>query len=157
MALTPAVARRTGWPDSEESAMSFVPARLRRLVTGRAAGRCEYCGLAQIGQEATFHIDHIIPTNAGGETTPDNLALACVSCSLRKQARRSVRDPQTGRQVVLFHPRRQRWKDHFRWDGVRVLGLTVTGRATISALRLNHALIVAIRAEETFWGRHPPR
>jgi hypothetical protein len=33
---------------------------------------------------------------------------------------------------------------------VRVLGLTVTGRATISALRLNHALIIAIRAEETF-------
>jgi hypothetical protein len=42
-------------------------------------------------------------TNAGGETTPDNLALACVSCSLRKQARRSVREPQTGRPVVLCH------------------------------------------------------
>ena len=101
--------------------MSFVPARLRRQVARHAGGRCEYCGLAQVGQEATFHIDHIIPTNAGGETTPDNLALACVSCSLRKQARRSVKDPQTGRQVVLFHPRRQRWKDHFRWDGVRVV------------------------------------
>src|SRR5207249_10983554 len=98
MALTPAVARRTGWPDSAESAMSFVPARLRRLVTRRAGGRCDYCGLAQVGQEATFHSDHIIPTKAGGETTPDNLALACVSRSLRKQARRSVRDPQTGRQ-----------------------------------------------------------
>ena len=136
--------------------MSLVPARLRRLVTRRAAGRCEYCGLAQVGQEATFHIDHIIPTNAGGETTANNLALACVSCSLRKQARRAARDPQTGRQVLLFQPRRQRWKDHFRWEGVRVIGLTARGRATISALRLNHALILAIRAEEIFWGRHPP-
>jgi hypothetical protein len=61
-----------------------------------------------------------------------------------------ARDPQTGRQVVLFYPRRQRWKDHFRWDGVRVVGLTAKGRATIAALRLNHALILAIRAEEPF-------
>jgi hypothetical protein len=137
--------------------MSFVPARLRRLVMRRAAGRCEYCGLAQAGQEATFHLDHIIPTKAGGKTTAGNLALACVSCSLRKQARRSASDPPTGRRVPLFHPRRQRWTDHFRWQGVRLVGLTATGRATIAALRMNHALMLAIRAEETFRGRHPPR
>jgi len=41
--------------------MSHVPARLRRLVVRRAANRCEYCQLAQVGQEATFHVDHIIP------------------------------------------------------------------------------------------------
>ncbi|TLY77107.1 MAG: HNH endonuclease, partial [Gammaproteobacteria bacterium] len=34
-----------------------VPGYLRRLVIERAQGRCEYCGLAQAGQEAAFHID----------------------------------------------------------------------------------------------------
>lgn len=87
--------------------MSVIPARLRRDVIRRAGGRCEYCGLSQIGQEATFHIDHVIPRQAGGPTTADNLALACVSCSLRKEARRSATDPDTGRAAPLFNPRRQ--------------------------------------------------
>ena len=59
-----------------------------RLIENRAGGRCEYCGLAQEGQEATFHIDHIMPRAAGGPTVAENLAVACVSCSLRKAARR---------------------------------------------------------------------
>ena len=58
-----------------------VPAQLRRQVIQRAQNRCEYCGLAQEGQEAAFHTDHVVPVLAGGETTLSNLALACVSCS----------------------------------------------------------------------------
>jgi hypothetical protein len=38
-----------------------VPANLRRQVIKRAANCCEYCGLAQTGQEATFHIDLVCP------------------------------------------------------------------------------------------------
>lgn len=64
--------------------MTKIPAALRRWVIQRANNRCEYCGISQIGQVATFHIDHVIPVVAGGETTAENLALACVSCSLRK-------------------------------------------------------------------------
>ena len=48
--------------------------------------RCEYCLLAQAGQEATFHVDHVTPRVAGGPTIDGNLALACVGCSLRKGA-----------------------------------------------------------------------
>lgn len=127
--------------------MRALPARLRQLVVKRAQGRCEYCRLSQAGQEATFHIDHVVPTAAGGQTRADNLALACVSCSLRKEARRSVPDPITGRTVSLFHPRRQHWRDHFRWSGVRLVGITPTGRATVAALRMNRLLILAIREE----------
>ena len=137
--------------------MTGVPRRLRRLVVVRAGGRCEYCSLAQSGQEATFHVDHIVPVAVGGPTIAHNLALACVSCSLRKEARRSSPDPQTRRVVSLFHPRRQRWRTHFRWDGTRVVGLTATGRATVALLRMNRPVILAIRAEETLRGRHPPR
>ncbi len=39
--------------------MSNISFELRRTVEARAKGRCEYCGLSQEGQEATFHIDHI--------------------------------------------------------------------------------------------------
>jgi HNH endonuclease len=136
--------------------MRYIPAEVRRLVSQRAMGRCEYCGLAQEGQEATFHIDHIVPVAAGGQTTVENLALACVSCSLRKAARQTAIDPQTGEGAAVYNPRRERWSDHFRWDGVRLVGQTATGRATVAALDMNRPLMLAIRQEEADLGRHPP-
>ena len=132
-----------------------IPLWLRREVTVRAGRRCEYCLLAQAGQEAAFHVDHIHPVAEGGETVTGHLALACVSCSLRKGARLRARDPQTGRAAVLFHPRAHRWREHFAWKGNRVTGITPTGRATVDMLKMNRALIVAIRAEERLHGRHP--
>ncbi|MCP3960623.1 MAG: HNH endonuclease [bacterium] len=135
--------------------MAHVSARLRRLVVRRASNRCEYCGLSQEGQEATFHVDHVVPVKAGGPGTADNLALACVSCSLRKAARRTAVDPASGEDVALFHPRRDLWPDHFRWQGVRLFGRTGTGRATIEALAMNRPLMIAIREEEALVGRHP--
>lgn len=59
-----------------------VSATLRRTVTARASNRCEYCGLSAVGQAATFHVDHILPQAAGGLTVSENLALACIHCSL---------------------------------------------------------------------------
>lgn len=94
--------------------MPNIPRLLRKLVIERAGKRCEYCGLSQSGQEATFHLDHVIPVKAGGETTANNLALACVSCSLRKAARQTVLDPETNITVRIFNPRQQRWLDRFR-------------------------------------------
>jgi hypothetical protein len=119
----------------------------------RAGNRCEYCRLAQKGQEAAFHIDHILPKVAGGRTGAANLALACVSCSLRKEARRSAIEPNPNRRVALFHPRRQRWQDHFRREGFRIVGLTPTGKTTVAALQMNRPLILAIRQEEAAHGR----
>jgi hypothetical protein len=136
--------------------MQAIPVKLRRLVLHRAAGRCEYCQLSQQGQEATFHIDHILPVAVDGQTIAENLALACVSCSLRKAARQTAKDPETGHEVSLFNPRRERWQEHFRWEGVFAIGRTEVGRATITALNLNRPLILAIREEETIRGRHPP-
>jgi hypothetical protein len=92
---------------------------------------------------------------SGGETTIENLALACVSCSLRKAARQTVADPQSDKEVTLYNPRRDTWEEHFQWDGVRLVGLTPTGRATVAALNMNRALILAIRREEAAVGRHP--
>jgi 5-methylcytosine-specific restriction endonuclease McrA len=99
-----------------------ISAGLRRAVTQRAGDRCEYCGLSQAAQEALFHVDHIIPRVADGPTVLENLGLACVSCSLRKGARLSATDPNTGLEANLFNPRRDRWHDHFGLDGLRIIG-----------------------------------
>ncbi len=129
-------------------------APLVRRVRQRAGDICEYCRLSQESQEATFHVDHILPRVRGGTTTLDNLALACVSCSLRKAARVSAADPVGGQNVPLFDPRRNEWGQHFRLTAdFRLEGLTPTGRATIEALRMNRPAIVAIRHELNLLGR----
>lgn len=133
-----------------------VSARLRQQVAARAGGRCEYCGLSHEGQAATFHIDHIVPQASGGATALDNLALACVYCSLRKGARQDGADPRTGNRVRLYHPRRDRWNTHFRWSGCKLVGISPMGRATVSTLDLNSAEHVIVRGFERQLGRHPP-
>src|ERR1044071_394632 len=39
---------------------------LRQTIIDRANHHCEYCRVSQFAQEAAFHIDHILPTSAGG-------------------------------------------------------------------------------------------
>ena len=133
-----------------------ISARLRQRVIQRAHDRCEYCGISQAAQEAAFHIDHIIPQTAAGKTILENLALACVSCSLRKGARLRAADPKTGTEVRLFNPRADAWRLHFRWNGIELVGISPIGHATIVALSLNRARTQRIRAQEIFHGRHPP-
>lgn len=105
------------------------------------------CLLSQAGQEATFHVDHVVPVKVGGVTEAENLALACVSCSLRKAARQQVVDPQTGQEVVLFNPRKNEWHWHFRLEGVHLLGITQCGRATVAALAMNRPLALSLRTK----------
>jgi hypothetical protein len=121
-----------------------IPAAIRRIVVQRA------------GQEAVFHIDHILPESEGGMTELDNLALACVSCSLRKGARRAAVDPTTQRLTRLYHPRTDAWTHHFHWEGLRVTGSSAIGRTTVSALQMNRINLQMIRSEEMLRGRHPP-
>jgi hypothetical protein len=79
----------------------------------------------------------------------ENLALACVSCSLRKGARQEAVDPDTGQSVDLFDPRALDWSSHFLvTEDLYVVGLTATGRATVAALQMNRPLAVAIRRAE---------
>ena len=129
--------------------------RIATTCRFRAADRCEYCGLAQEGQEATFHIDHIVPRAAMGATTASNLALACVSCSLRKQSRRSGRDPRTGRTIPLFNPRRQLWANHFGWEAFTVVGLTPTGANDSGHSQVESPFDSGHPRQEAVRGRHP--
>jgi hypothetical protein len=112
-------------------------AALRELVRDRAGARCEYCHLPQPFSELKFHVEHIIPRQHGGPDTPENLALACPECNLLKGPNLTSVDPTTGRVVRLFHPRSDKWAEHFVQRGARISGLTPFGRATVSLLKMN--------------------
>jgi len=112
-------------------------AALRQQVWERAEGRCEYCHLPHELDVLPFQIDHVRPVKHGGPSSPDNLALSCLTCNARKGPNLSGIDPQSDAVVRLFDPRTQVWSEHFRWDGPRLTGLTPTGRATIRTLAIN--------------------
>ncbi|MBX3057824.1 MAG: HNH endonuclease [Anaerolineae bacterium] len=114
-----------------------IPESLRRLVTERANGRCEYCLLHQDDTPFTHPIDHVVALKHGGLTIAENLALACLECNLNKGTDLATFDPLTGELDRLYHPRQQSWEEHFALEGVRIVGLTMYGRATVRLLQFN--------------------
>jgi HNH endonuclease len=130
---------------------------IRRLVRARADRRCEYCRLHEDDLPLfPFHIEHILPKKHGGTDNPKALAWSCHYCNLAKSSNLSGRDAVTGRIVVLFNPRRQRWERHFEWDGPRLVGLTPCGRATIAVMNINKAHRIEIRELLIEAGLFPP-
>ena len=135
--------------------LSSIPRALRVAVAERDAGRCRYCGLRQVGQAATFHVDHITPRSRRGKTDLSNLALQCPWCSLHKADKVSGADPETGAVISLFHPLLDDWAEHFELgaDGA-VSAKTAAGRATIGALRMNDPLPRTARAIQMILDKH---
>jgi hypothetical protein len=130
-----------------------------RRVRTQAGQRCGYCLAPQHLVMARLEIEHIIPLAKGGNDDESNLWLACPICNGHKSDKVETVDPETGTPTALFNPRAFRWSDHFRWaeDGIRIIGTTAIGRATVAALRLNgdpDALMV--RACWVMAGWQPP-
>ncbi len=118
---------------------------LFQLVWDRAGSTCEYCLLPQEYSHLTFEVDHIIATCHGGTTRASNLALTCFYCNRYKGPNLAGIDPVSKKLSPLFHPRRHKWKRHFRYDGAVLVGLTRIGRATIAVLQINDPAAVALR------------
>jgi hypothetical protein len=108
---------------------------VRVLVRRRARRRCEYCRIHENDEPYSFHLEHIIPTKHGGTDELSNLAWSCQNCNLGKASNLAGRVRR--KLVALFHPRRQKWNKHFRWDGPILLGRTDCGRATVAVLNIN--------------------
>lgn len=125
-------------------------------VEARAGSRCEYCRMHGSLQGATFHVEHVVPRSRGGTSDLANLAWCCPSCNLHKSDRVEAADPADGTPAPLFNPRQQSWEEHFRWEGNRLLGRTPAGRATATALSLNHPRRLLIRQAEAHFGLFPP-
>ncbi len=135
-----------------------LPAHVQNFVRVRANGLCEYCHTSEKWQYVRFTIDHIVPLAEGGTDDNENLALACFHGNRRKSNLLSGIDPESGLRCALFDPRRNEWAEHFVWSrsGTALIGLTPTGRATVSQFQLNHSRIVNIRLADVAVGRHPP-
>jgi hypothetical protein len=134
---------------------AYVPAALRRLVCQRAEGRCEYCLLHEDDALFPHQPDHIVATQHHGRTEENNLAWTCDTCNRYKGANLSSLDIETGRLVRLFHPRRDRWKRHFRLEGGVIVAYTAVGRVTEHLLRLNRSDRVRVRQQLLAEGRYP--
>src|SRR4051812_7379851 len=113
-------------------------AERRRRVRQRAGERCEYCRLQQKHEpRSSFHVEHVIARQHGGPDDEANLAFSCCWCNAIKGPNLASLDPDTGALTRLFHPRKDRWEDHFRRDGAEILGITGVGRTSVWLLQFN--------------------
>lgn len=133
----------------------MIDAATRAMVRKRAGGRCEYCRVHQDDFDFfTFHVEHIIPRQHGGRDGSANLCLACRECNLSKGTNLAG---LLGRKIVpLFHPRRQIWKRHFRWQRGSLVGRTRAGKVTVQVLNINDPARVIVRLNLYNEGRFPP-
>jgi hypothetical protein len=111
-------------------------------VAIRAGHRCEYCHAPEAVFNFEFEVEHVIPRSLGGMSSEENLALACHACNRLKSDRVAVTDSESGQQVRLFHPREERWEQHFKIDSTNamIIGITPIGHATVAQLKMNREL-----------------
>jgi len=112
----------------------------------RAGDRCEYCRLPQSATPLLgFHIEHIVARQHGGNDDLSNLALACDRCNAYKGPNLTSIDEGSGDVTPLFHPRTDRWDEHFAIEDGFITGLTPTGKATVRLLNMNANRRVQLR------------
>lgn len=134
----------------------YIPERLRALVRDRAGGACEYCLIHEEDAFFSLEIDHIISLKHHGKTEEDNLAYACIFCNRNKGSDVATFLFESNQVVRLFHPRTDRWSDHFALRGEEIVPLTEIGQATVKILMLNHPDQLLERKALIDIGRYPP-
>ena len=135
---------------------SDISEQVRADVARRAGHRCEYCLIHENDAGFPHQVDHVVSRKHGGTSAFNNLAYACILCNRYKGSDVASINPKTGEAVRLFHPRQDRWTDHFRLDADFIEPLTDAGSATVRLLRLNAAERLAERRLLMF-PRHPAR
>ena len=120
------------------------------LVAERAHHRYEYCHAPESIFNAVLEVEHITPIVAGGTSTAEYLALSCRSCNSFKGSRSSSIDPESGHEERFYHPRQDRWEEHFSVDSnsFEIVALTRIGRVTALCLKINSRVQVTARQ---FW------
>ncbi len=86
------------------------------IVRERVGECCEYCKALRAFATSFFCAEHIIPVALGGDNNLENLAYSCDICNINKAAKIAVTNPATGQEIPLFHPRKDNWNEHFKWD-----------------------------------------
>jgi len=98
-----------------------------------------------------------VPTQHGGETEINNLALACMRCNRYKGPNIASFDPLTGKLTPLFNPRVQNWEDHFELQEAIIRPRTAEARVTVKILHLNDEDRVTERRRLQAAGLYPDR
>lgn len=128
----------------------------RQLIKERAGNCCEYCRVAEEGRLSRLHVDHIIALKHGGTDHDNNLCQACYKCNGYKGSNVAGIDPLTDKASKLYHPRQQKWDDHFEINSdATISGLTAEGRVTILILRINDVERVRPRQMAMQLGDYP--
>jgi hypothetical protein len=137
---------------------TYISENLRKQIIDNDKSRCCYCLTSEVNSGIPMTYDHIQPVLQRGDTTFENLCLACRSCNEYKSNLTESIDPLSGETISLFNPRKQKWSEHFIWsaDGTKVEGITAIGRATIIRLRMNNPVIIVARKRWVMSGWHPP-
>ncbi|MCX7924888.1 MAG: HNH endonuclease [Fimbriimonadales bacterium] len=136
---------------------SKIPKSIKAQILADYNHQCAYCKAHDAALSVPLTIDHILPKARGGADEITNLCPACWWCNLNKLDQTEAVDPETGEVVPLYHPRAQRWEEHFEWspDGAFILGKTPIGRATVAALQLNGERQANLRRIWMTLGLHP--
>ena len=114
-----------------------ISSALRRRVTERASGLCEYCLLHPRDAWFGHQIDPVISRQHGGGMVFANLALACLDCHLAKVSNLEPLTSRSGNLIPFFNPRRDRWSEHFNLNGHRIEPISDTGSVTCRILGFN--------------------
>ncbi len=136
-----------------------IPAAIEARVRAAACQRCGYCLTPQYLFTWTSELEHLYPVALGGTDEEENLWLSCHTCNHFKGIQIHSYDPVTKRVVMLFNPRRQKWRRHFQWslDGTEIVGRTAIGRATVLALKMNNTYAITARRLWVSANWHPPQ
>ena len=138
--------------------MSYISDKLHQKIVEQSRNRCGYCLGEQRYIFAPLEVDHLLPIAEGGTDDEENLWLACPLCNSYKGKQTHGIGALTKRKVLLFNPRKQNWKRHFKIDnGIRIFGKTVCGRVTVVALQMNGHLAITVRRNWQIAGWYPPK
>jgi hypothetical protein len=108
-------------------------------VAERAGHRFEFSHAPEAIFNLPFEVEHIVPTSRGRPDDESKLALACRACNVYMSDQQSGVDETTREVIRPFHPRCDRWDEHFRVESEHgaIQGLTSIGCVTVACLRMN--------------------
>ena len=128
---------------------------IRQQVSERAYRVCEYC---LIHEDDTFwgcHLDHVVSRKHDGSDELENLAFACALCNANKGSDIASLAENPPKLTPLFHPRRDKWLEHFLLANSLIETISAPGEATAKILKLNHPNRIAERKTLAQAGRYP--
>ncbi len=114
-----------------------IPHAIKKQVTERADGYCEYCRLPEQVSFYSFHVDHIKPIKHGGTSVLANLAYCCPDCNFHKGSDVGTFSADDDYLVRFFNPRKDSWSDHFDFHEGAITGKTEMGESTVRIFQFN--------------------